>query len=83
VTGSPHGRRPLHMDLGYQVHDVVTKKNFRTHQGRDQENVLVKQSKDRKIVHTQTRVRTHLITSAMSALTPGVFIEKKRVGGLA
>jgi hypothetical protein len=43
--------RSLCLALGYQVCDV-TKKNFRTHQGRDQESSLVKQSKGNiEIVH--------------------------------
>jgi hypothetical protein len=34
----------LSLALGYWVYDVVTEKNFRTHRGRDQECLLVKQS---------------------------------------
>jgi hypothetical protein len=39
------------LDLGCQVCEIVAKKNFWTHQGRDQENLLVKQRRERNIVH--------------------------------
>jgi hypothetical protein len=38
----------LSLTLGYQVHDVVRKKIFRAHGGRDQEGLVVKESKYRK-----------------------------------
>jgi hypothetical protein len=39
----------FYLALGDQDHDIVTKKNFRTHQGRDQESLLVKQCKERTV----------------------------------
>jgi hypothetical protein len=51
-TGDTSGRRSLtgrglHLALGYHIRDVVSKKDFRTHGDRDQESLLVKQSKER------------------------------------
>jgi hypothetical protein len=34
----------LYLTLGFQVHEIVTKKIFRSHRGSDQESLLVKQS---------------------------------------
>jgi hypothetical protein len=47
--------------LGCQVLDVTAKKIFKTRGGRHQKSLLLKQSKDRKIVHS----------TDMGAGTPG------------
>jgi hypothetical protein len=69
----------LHLALGCRVHDVA-KNNFRTLQGRDQESLLVKQSKGKveREYTTQTWVWTHQKTGATSALTSEVFMAKRK-----
>jgi hypothetical protein len=61
---SQKGRRPPPGALGYQVHDVVTKKK----------------AKDRNIVHSPDLGVAHLITGAMNALTAFIFMVKKWIG---
>jgi hypothetical protein len=42
----------------YQVCDIVTKKNLRTRQDRDQESLLVKQSKERIVYNPEMNAGT-------------------------
>jgi hypothetical protein len=81
--GGLQKRGGLHLALWYQVHDVLTKNNFRIHQGRDQESLLVRKSKGKieRQCATQTWMWSHLVTGAMSVLISRVFMVKKQVGG--
>jgi hypothetical protein len=65
LWGGPQKGRDLLLALGSEFVMMLQKKNFRTHQGRDQESLLVKQSKER-IVTTHVWCG-HIITDAMRA----------------
>jgi hypothetical protein len=75
-------REGLHLALGYRVHDVVTEKNFRTHQGKDQESLLVKQIKGKVERCTQPRCGTGTSDSRYNECS-NMFMMKKKGGGLA
>jgi hypothetical protein len=77
VTGTHEAPRSLQkggslcLALGHQVCDIVTKQNFCIHQGKGEESLLAKQSKERLVPNPDIGVDTSDNRCNESALTPG------------